>query len=141
MRTFRFDTELFGTILNSGHRPLALRVKDKDVRNKIAGSDFERAQHGPQGEGRESPSNPSIRWLPSYIFYPGPLFIWRSSQDLVRTLRFDTELFGIILNSGHRPLALRVKDMYVRNENVRSDFERAQGESMESPSNSCLSTN
>jgi hypothetical protein len=33
--------------------------------DKIAGSDFERAQHGPQGEGKDSPSNPSL----SAIFY------------------------------------------------------------------------
>ena len=36
--------------------------------DKIAGSDFERAQHGPQGEGRESPSNPSL----SAILKKGP---------------------------------------------------------------------
>ncbi len=58
MSTLRFDTELPGANLNSGHRPLAHRVKYKDVRNQKAWRDFERAQRGPQGEGRESPSNP-----------------------------------------------------------------------------------
>lgn len=47
-----------GAILNSGWRPLAQWVKDKDVRNQIDGRDFERAQQVPQGEDFESPSNP-----------------------------------------------------------------------------------